>query len=157
MQSELLENASIDKNKRALHKLRSKAGLPCPVWAMDERKDELADLKDRMLDYADDTLLIAEIPYSFDSNIVKMGLMIKPNVRQAAYLIFKESITNIVKHSDTKEVEIRLDRYNDLLHLSIRDRGSQEDKTNISGLRMSYMRARGLELRGFQLLLYERL
>jgi len=153
MQSELLENFAIDQNKKVALQIADRSRLAMSrmrdtVWAMDARKDSLADLKDRMLDYADDTLVVSDIQYRFHSNIANMKQSIRPNVRQATYLIFKESIANIVKHSDTQEVDVRLDIINDYIELTIKDQGTQEKKTNGSGLGLTSIRSRAEGLNG---------
>lgn len=46
-----------------------------------------------------------------------------PRVEEAIYRITQEALTNVRKHSESKQVRVELDRLNDRVHLEIRDWG----------------------------------
>lgn len=152
MQSELLENFADDQSKDIAGQIASRSReamskLRDTVWAMDSRKDSIGDLKDRMLDFIEDTLISKDILFALNSDLDhKMKIM--PNVRQAIYLIFKESIINIIKHSDTRTVRISLSSKKEKIHLVIQDEGSEVERVKTSGLGLSNMRRRSEELGG---------
>ena len=129
MQSELMAKFADDNIKElassiALRSREAMSSMRDTVWAIDSRKDSTLDLKERILDYVLDTLYPKDISYSLDSNIKNSETKIMPHIRQAVYLIAKESINNIVKHSDTAKVDIKLHVNKKVLSLNIKDYGS---------------------------------
>lgn len=153
MQSELLEDVTSDDTRPIVQNIASQSKeamtrMRDTVWAIDTRKDTIADLKDRMLDFIGDTLYTKEIIYTFNEDILKPSTHLKPDIRQAAYLIFKESITNIVKHSDAKAVDIRLIIDKSKLSVVIHDNGSKKKELKTSGLGLSNCRQRAERLKG---------
>lgn len=152
MQSELLENFADDQSKDiagqiAIRSREAMSKLRDTVWAMDARKDSIGDLKDRMLDFIEDTLIPKDIRFDMTSDLDNK-LKIKPNVRQAIYLVFKESLVNIVKHSSTEKVTILLQVREGMIHLVIRDQGKQIAKIKTSGQGLLNMQRRAEELGG---------
>ena len=152
MQSEMLEKIADDKNKDIARSiaLRSRAAMSSmrdTVWAIDSRKDTTMDLKDRILDYIQDTLYPKDISYSIKSNITTSQMKIMPHIRQNMYLIAKESINNIVKHSNTEKVEITLNVNKKSLALIIKDFGSLANLKS-SGQGLTNMKGRAKALGG---------
>jgi two-component sensor histidine kinase len=133
MQSELLEmNAPEDEkprlrkiamtSRKAVHRMRDL------VWSIDARKDRLSDLFEKMQETAEDLLLPAGFEYAFhihgfSSERRKLTI----NTRQNLFLLFKEALNNIVKHSNGDHVDIRLVMDMGRLGMYIRDNGTRED------------------------------
>ena len=69
------------------------------VWSLDAHNDHLPDLLDRMRDYAADVLGAAglEVVFSFPAELPAQRLPVL--VRRNLYLIYKESLHNVVKHA----------------------------------------------------------
>lgn len=150
MQSELLEKMVGNKNKHVANKIASKSReamdrMRDTVWAIDSRRDTSSDLYDRILDYAHDTLLPKDIRLHLNTEDRTKEYKLKPNIRQNVYLIAKESINNIAKHSDTLEVFINLAIQNNHLQLQIKDKGSEQYNKS-SGQGLSNMRQRALKI-----------
>ena len=160
MQSELLEN-SVDDNSRTLARTiaeRSReamSNMRDTVWAVDNRKDSIGDLKDRMIDFLDDTFAHKEIQYRITDEATDLNTPLPPDIRQAAYLIFKESIINIVKHSDTKEVILSLGLSKSNLTFTIQDRGQKKERIKTSGLGLTSIRERALQVNGSYQFVYD--
>ncbi|HEX8250046.1 MAG TPA: two-component regulator propeller domain-containing protein [Pyrinomonadaceae bacterium] len=97
------------------------------VWAINPRKDNLSDLTGRMHRFAADVLTAGNINLKWHAPDPDKSIPIGANVRREIFLIFKESINNVVKHSNGTEVEaeIRLDAAS--LELSLRDNGKGFD------------------------------
>ncbi|MES2781094.1 MAG: histidine kinase [Bacteroidota bacterium] len=76
------------------------------LWSIDARNDYAGNLTDRMREHAENMLdpLGIDIEFNFSSTIQK--LTIQPNIRQQLYLIFKEAINNVVKHSKASVVRV---------------------------------------------------
>lgn len=89
------------------------------VWAMDPRKDKYENLIDRMTVFAEASLSRKDINFTIDTDEVRGQQIMKPTVRKNIYLIFKEAITNIVKHADTDKVVISFKKEGDMIKLSI--------------------------------------
>jgi signal transduction histidine kinase len=93
------------------------------VWAINPAKDHLSDLTQRMRRVASDLLSPKGIAVHFRSREEDRAITIKTNARREVFLIFKESINNIAKHSAAKNVEIDIEIKLDLLLLKINDDG----------------------------------
>ena len=93
------------------------------VWAIDPHKDRLTDLIQRMRRFASDVLTARNIDFEFEAPDGQRNLNLGADVRRQVFLVFKESINNIVRHSASSHVhiEFRVDR--DRLVLVIRDDG----------------------------------
>ena len=100
------------------------------VWAMDPRKDRYKNLIDRMRVFAETSLNRVNIDYSFDSDEVIGEQLILPDMRQHIYLLFKETITNIVKHSNATQVAISFKKNSNKVQLRIHDNGKKIASTN---------------------------
>jgi PAS domain S-box-containing protein len=79
------------------------------VWAINPRKDHLADLTQRMRRYAANALSASDIEMTFIAPDSGNKLPLGANIRREVFLIFKETINNIVKHSHAKNTEISLE------------------------------------------------
>ncbi|XZF15289.1 sensor histidine kinase [Chitinophagaceae bacterium MMS25-I14] len=76
------------------------------LWAIDARNDVAGYLVDRMREHAEEVLAPLNIDLSFDISSVNQKQHISSETRQQLYLIFKEIIHNIVKHSNATNVVI---------------------------------------------------
>lgn len=116
------------------------------VWSIDARNDTLGDLTDRMQDYVNNLLSNKETKYRFDK--LNMDEKLTVPLKENIYLIFKEAINNIAKHSDASKVEIELKTVNGSFDLYIRDNGKgiqpNARKTG-HGLRNMKMRANRIQ------------
>lgn len=152
MQSEMMEKFADNDIKKmagsiAMRSREAMSSMRDTVWAIDSRKDSILDLKDRILDYVMDTLYPKDISYTLESNIKNSETKITPDIRQTVYLIAKETINNIVKHSDTPKVDIELFVYKKVLSLNIQDYGSYR-KIKLTGQGLMNMKNRAQSLNG---------
>ncbi len=112
------------------------------VWSLDNRKDKYENLVDRMKVFAASSLSAKNITYELVVNGIQGHQLIKQEKRQTVYLIFKEALTNIVRHSDAKNVVITLASHKKGVLLTIRDNGSKIPETITDGMGLSNMKAR---------------
>jgi PAS domain S-box-containing protein len=93
------------------------------VWAINPQKDHLSDLIGRMRRFAADVLSARDIEFRFQAPGSDHDVQLGANVRREVFLIFKESINNLVKHSasDRAEIEFTIDAEH--LTLVISDNG----------------------------------
>lgn len=81
------------------------------VWAINPTKDHLQDLTQRMRRFAANVLSAKDIDLEFRAPDSENDIPLGANIRREVFLIFKETINNIVKHSAAKTatVEFRLE------------------------------------------------
>lgn len=125
------------------------------VWAIDSRKDKYENLVDRMREYAEKNLALRNITHEFIITDVDTKKFINPEKRQTIYLIFKEAITNIVKHSNGDHVIIEFADKKNSIQLLIRDNGTQKEIRSSDGLGMSNMKMRAMKIGGILTTKYE--
>lgn len=119
------------------------------VWAIDSRKDSTSDLINRMQDYIADTLQEKNISTNFKFDNLNQDEALPPDIRQNVYLIFKEAINNIIRHSNASKVEIILNYVNQKLHLKISDNGTFDPgKIKSSGTGLSNLKMRAERING---------
>jgi PAS domain S-box-containing protein len=93
------------------------------VWAINPLKDHLADLTQRMRRFAADVFTIRNIKFDWNAPEIERDIPVGANVRREIFLIFKESVNNIVKHADCSEVKVSLKLTERNLELTLRDDG----------------------------------
>lgn len=119
------------------------------VWAINPKKDSLADLTRRMRRYAEEILERREIRLEFDAPPVAPDLKLDANLRRNIYLVFKESLNNIVRHAEASRVEIDFRFENGELILNITDNGRGFDaEREFDGNGLLSMKKRAAELKG---------
>ena len=89
------------------------------VWAINPKANSLKDLITRLNDYIDDLLAPVKIPYEFEYGIIQSEKKLDPNIRQNILLIFKEAINNILKHTDSSFVKVKLFKANNTFNIEI--------------------------------------
>lgn len=93
------------------------------VWAINPQKDNLSDLAQRMRRFASDIFTACQIAFCFRAPQMDRNIQLGANVRREIFLIFKESVNNVVKHSESSEVILDLAVEGDWLALDISDNG----------------------------------
>lgn len=76
------------------------------LWSIDARNDYIGNLTDRMREQAESMLMPLNIDVEFDLSSAQQHQNITPEIRQQLYLIFKEAINNIAKHSKATFVKV---------------------------------------------------
>jgi signal transduction histidine kinase/ligand-binding sensor domain-containing protein len=97
------------------------------VWAINPNKDHVGDLSQRMRHFASDLLTARQIEFRFRAMDVDQNIKVGANVRREFFLVFKEAINNIVRHSGCTEVDIELGADDQNLVLIVRDNGKGFD------------------------------
>jgi len=131
---ELLSIAKL--SQEALENLRD------TVWAIDSRKDKYINLLDRMVEYGEKNLGLRDIDFELDTNDWTSDSKIDPEQRQNIFLIFKEAITNILKHSNATKVKVNAIQSLQLFALEISDNGTLSNSKMSDGLGLSNMKLR---------------
>jgi len=97
------------------------------VWAINPNKDTLEDLIRRMRDHAREILERRDILLRFSTSELTHVVKLNANKRRGIYLIFKEALNNVIRHSRTSIVYIELKISEAELFLCITDEGAGFD------------------------------
>ncbi len=126
------------------HSRRIVSTLDDIVWSIDARNDTAGDLTDRMQDHAYKLLSPIGMMVNFNFSDLDTEQQIPVQVKENLYLIYKESINNIAKHSNADTVNIRLSMKGNKYLLDVADNGTVKTNGRRSGqgLRNINMRAK---------------
>lgn len=95
------------------------------VWSIDARNDSVGDLLGRMRDFAADVLEGHATAVHFGEAGLDASRRLPVGVRRNLYLIYKEALSNIVRHSVTRDVWINVRQDGEGFRLSVRDDGHE--------------------------------
>ncbi len=116
------------------------------LWAIDARNDYTGNLADRMREHAEEMLAPLNIHPHFDF-VVNQRMSISSLLRQQLYLIYKEAINNIVKHSQATDVNILYHHNDQRFELRIVNDGYQEkEKSSTKGQGLKNIRMRAAKI-----------
>lgn len=153
MQSELLQLNKNIKDQSQIEKIRTMSQKAISqmrdlVWSVDARKDNLENLFDRMYEYATETLQPKGINLIIETPGLNTSKQLSLEIRQNIYLIFKEAITNILRHSNATEVVITAKLVQNQFELKIKDNGRLNNPgTKPSGLGLLNMKRRAEKMK----------
>ncbi len=137
---------NLEKGKEIMQKTAS--DIRDVVWAIDARRDKTGDLLDRMEDFAFDMFAAKNISYQFLADGLDREATINPFVRQNIYLIFKEAINNIARHSTASEVKISIFQKENQLEMGIADNGKTANPKKVKGQGLENMQLRAQRIGG---------
>ena len=119
------------------------------VWAINPNKDHLRDLIQRMRRFASDLFTARKVEFTFSAPVEEQALKIGADLRRQVFLIFKEAVNNIARHSACTNAEIELWIESKWVIVTVADNGAGFDPSDISeGHGLESMRARAKELSG---------
>jgi signal transduction histidine kinase len=149
-------NGDGDEGRRCLIQLTDKtrqmvAKLEEIVWAMDPQHDSLSALASYFSFFADRFLGLANIKLTIDTSEDAAGVAVEARVRHQLFLVFKEALANVVKHSGAREVRVTIRVESRTLQVVVADNGSglgRPDPTSGAHEGISNMRRRVEKLGG---------
>jgi len=100
------------------------------VWSIFPTNDSLEDLLIRIRVFASKLFEAKGIEYNIEMDKNLEGVKLSIEYRRHIYLILKEVINNIIKHSKATEAEIKVSFSHRLLRISIEDNGVGFDTQN---------------------------
>jgi signal transduction histidine kinase len=119
------------------------------VWAINPNKDHLRDLMQRMRRFASDLFTARQIEFTFDAPGEEQALKIGADLRRQVFLIFKEAVNNIARHSGCTKAQIEMRIENRWLTVKVADNGPGFDSSGAGeGQGLVSMQARAKELGG---------
>ncbi len=118
-----------EEGRRCLEQMSDKSRLMVAkleeiVWAMDPQHDSLRALVSYFSFFADRFLGLANIKLIIDTSEDAAGLAVEARLRHQLFLVFKEALANVVKHSQATEVRVAVHVENRDLLVVVADNGS---------------------------------
>jgi len=148
MQTEMLEmqaTSKAEKNKLKRLTMLSRNTISHMrdfVWSIDSRKDKLEDLVERIHEHAEECLLPSGIAYDIKIEGTPLSKKLDLNYRRNLFLIYKEAVTNILKHSDAKHVDISITNHKTCCSFKIKDNGNLKSVKVSTGQGLANMKMR---------------
>ena len=99
------------------------------VWAINPQRDTLGDLTHRMRRFASDIFTSSGVPFVFRAPAEGIGISLPADFRREMFLVFKESVNNIARHSGCSSAEVVLELDGSRLTLTVSDNGVGFEKT----------------------------
>lgn len=119
------------------------------VWSINPKNDTCEQLFNRMRTFSDPLLAGAGIQYQIHCREDLFHLKLSTTMKRNMYLIFKETINNIVKHSGARNCNVEMFLQKGRFHMQIADDGTGfEDayaQKNRNGLKNMQDRARQIK------------
>ena len=91
------------------------------VWAIDSGKDQLPALVDRMRHFVALIARELQVEWNIPNDLPERKLNME--WRRAVYFLFKEAVTNTIRHSGASTVFIEVKVFGSMFHLTVRDDG----------------------------------
>lgn len=101
------------------------------VWAQDPRHDSLDNMVSYICSFASDLLGVARIACRLDIPLELPVIPLEAEQRHELFLVFKEALNNIIKHSGASEVRISLRIEPDSIRLVVEDNGRGFDAATL--------------------------
>jgi ligand-binding sensor domain-containing protein/two-component sensor histidine kinase len=123
------------------------------VWAVNPHNDRLRDLSQHMREFASDVFVARGVRLHFRAAESAQDARLGMDARRQVFLIFKECVHNIARHSGCTAVEVELKTERDWLAVKVTDNGrgfnpaasdSQVTGAHGHGLKSMHSRARNL-------------
>jgi ligand-binding sensor domain-containing protein/two-component sensor histidine kinase len=119
------------------------------VWAVNPKRDRLSDLTQRMRRHASDLFTARDIAFTFSAPDAQQDFALGADTRREVFLIFKEGVNNIARHSGCAAAEVEFRAGGGALELTLRDDGRGFDPAAESdGNGLDSMRRRASRLGG---------
>lgn len=118
------------------------------VWAINPQRDHLYDLTRRMRNFASELLPARDIAFEFKAPSSERDIRLGADVRRQMFLIYKESLNNLVRHSGCTEAQIEIYMEGKQLVLRVSDNGkgfSLAENWRGNGLKNMKKRAESLK------------
>jgi ligand-binding sensor domain-containing protein/two-component sensor histidine kinase len=93
------------------------------VWAINPQKDRLRDLTRRMRQFAGEVFTARDIAFRFEAPESRADVKLEPDTRRQIFLIFKEAVNNVARHSQCAHADIHFFVDGGGLVLQVRDNG----------------------------------
>lgn len=117
------------------------------VWSLDSEKDTLQNLIEYINYYSRDFFQPTSISFEFNNSISE-NHFISGFLRKNIFLVLKEALTNIIKHSNATKVSLDIKATMDSIYITIADNGIGIENINHFGNGLKNMKNRIAEING---------
>jgi anti-sigma regulatory factor (Ser/Thr protein kinase) len=120
------------------------------IWSASPRNDTMNDLLVHMKDMTSEICTTNGVEYTTNINSIPEEVKLNPEIRKNIFLVFRESMNNIVKHANAKHVRVSARIESGIFELVIEDdgRGFNVENSGLgikdSGQRKKVARGHGL-------------
>lgn len=119
------------------------------IWAIDPRADDLESIVTRSRDQVREILDAAGIEARFDVQEGVRSVHLPPDVRRHLYLMLKESLNNVARHSRARNVTVTIGIRKERVSIDVVDDGCGFDVTQSTGGRgLLSLRSRAQQVGG---------
>lgn len=119
------------------------------VWAINPKRDSALEMARKMREYAEELFVPKNVFVSFSEPDKGAKIKLSMDLRRDLYMIFKEAINNIAKHSNCSAVKIVFNIQRNEIVLRIEDDGiGFEAAEQINGNGLANMKTRVEKLKG---------
>ena len=144
-----VQEARVSRNLSLINRVSHEAldSMSDIVWAIKPQQDHLSDLLRRMRRLASEALPARGIEFDLNTPLTGLDLRLGADIRRQVFLMFKETVNNVVRHSKCTHTEIDLKIEGSLLVLMVADNGQgfdPERETEGNGLASLRQRAQSL-------------
>ncbi len=152
--AEMAQMAEEGEKNGALHKIAkdlsySVAKMRDVIWTVNADNDVAEKLLAQMENLLFEILGPAEINYRFSAIGLNPKAVVRADIRQQLYLLYREALTNIVKHSNATIVEVAIKKEQGCFMLEVKDNGvAVEGRFVKGGNGMANMKRRAEALGG---------
>lgn len=140
-QMELLETSVPDSQKSLVKQIaessrKAMSQMRDVVWAVNSNNDAVIDLVERMRDNAEEMIGYGNIMVTVDAIFDLQHHKMTHNQKHNLLLIFKEFLSNSIKHSEATKVEVLISSVNKKVQIKLTDNGKGMDlsRSNHSGI-----------------------
>lgn len=147
MQSELLQESADHESKTKLNKIarlsrEAISSMRDLVWSIDNRKERVSDLLERMEEVSEELLFPKGISFHMEKNNLALNKKLPIITKQHLFFIYKEAITNIVRHSNAKNVWLQFKNHEGKCVVLVKDDGTTKSSKKSTGFGLSNMKLR---------------
>jgi two-component sensor histidine kinase len=138
------EKTDLLLEKISTNSIESATLISDTIWALNPNYDSFEKLIERIKSFALGLLSAKDIAFSIENNLSNQSLELSIGQRRNLYLIIKEALNNIAKHSKAKKAFLRINETENGLKIIIEDDGVGFDATEVSegnGLKNYQIRA----------------
>jgi ligand-binding sensor domain-containing protein/signal transduction histidine kinase len=119
------------------------------VWAINPQRDHLHDLTRRMRRFASEIFPASSIEFSLKVPGPEHDIRLGADIRRQVFLIFKEGVNNIVRHSECSLADMELKIADHSLTLCLKDDGKGFDPNGVNeGNGLASLRRRAKSMGG---------
>ncbi len=128
LSNKALKNADSSEESKQIRKISEQSNelilnMSEIIWAMNSRNDTMELLCSYMRRYSSEYLDQYKIQLKWKQNIEDANSVVSGEKRRSIFLVLKEALHNIVKHSRTNEVNINIENSVKKLKVEIKDNG----------------------------------